>query len=196
MTLSTHMWVLDPVDIEQLWPVGRSLIHHYSERVGEAEWTDRPVDRRWYTGAPDGSRTRMHTIGQGFCSMYIVEYVEGGGLRGDGVVVHDEDCEDPCEYGHPRDAFPYYVSVNLDTSYGYSANGESCGSLHAKIVGSVGAWLDTQGIRWCWENEFTGEIHQGAECLDELGPGADEAARWYVTTALPAILADIAVSKS
>ena len=190
MTLSTHMWVLDPVDIEQLWPVGRALIHHYSEREGEAVWSDEPVDRRWYTGAPDGSRTRMHTMGQGFCSMYIVEYVEGGGLRGNGVVVHDEDCEDPCEYGHPRDAFPYYASINLDTGYGYS--GLSCGDLHARIVGSIGSWLDSEGIRWCWENEFTGEIHQGSEGLSGLGRGAAEASAWFTGTALPAILADLA----
>ena len=120
--------------------------------------------------------------------MYIVEYVESGGLRGDGIVVHDEDCEDPCEYGHLRDAFPYYASINLDTSYGYSGKGESCGTLHAKIVGSIGSWLDSEGIRWCWENEFTGEIHQGHDGLDGLGKGAAEASAWFLGSVLPAIL--------
>lgn len=81
-----------------------------------------------------------------------------------------------------------WLTVSFDTSYGYSdERGYGCGDLHAEYIARLGQWLDAMGIRWCWENEFTGEIHTGYEQLTGLASGAFEASAWFRTTVLPAI---------
>ena len=79
------------------------------------------------------------------------------------------------------------VEVSLDTAYGYDADGEGCGDLHARLVAQLGHWLDGKGIRWSWQNEFTGEIHEGYEGLADLGSGGAEASTWFREIVAPAL---------
>jgi hypothetical protein len=86
----------------------------------------------------------------------------------------------------------HWLAVSFDTAYGYSdERGYGCGDLHAEYVAKLGQWLDGKGIRWAWENEFTGEIHTGYERLIELSSGGFEASAWFRTTVLPAIAAEL-----
>ena len=62
-----------------------------------------------------------------------------------------------------------------------------CGDLHARLVAELGIWLDQRGKRWKWENEFTGEIHEGYEQLIQLASGGFEATAWFRTMVVPAI---------
>jgi hypothetical protein len=61
--------------------------------------------------------------------------------------------------------------------------------LHASLVAQLGGWLDERGVRWAWENEFTGEIHIGDryERLFDLLKGADNATRWFEEIVKPAV---------
>ena len=193
MTLATNMWILDPVAIDDIWPVGRALIHELSDRSGPAEFSDRPS---YGTSEFDGLRTRGHGIGQGFCSMYDVDYHADGGVIQDGTITHESWCDDPCDDEHARDAFPAYVRIEFDTTYGYrDSRGWGCGDLHAALVGAIGRWCDERGLRWCWENEFTGEIHQGADGLDELGRGGADAQAWMLSV-LPAAYMDWRIERT
>ncbi len=85
--------------------------------------------------------------------------------------------------------------VDFDTAYGIrTADGMGCGDVHAVLVGQLGKWLDDQGIRWSWCNEFSGDVHSGPdryERLAELLSGAAEATAWFHNTVMPAIAADI-----
>lgn len=111
---------------------------------------------------------------------------------------HGEDCEDPDEakYLHSDPTLTGLATheVNFDTVYGYCGdNGETCSDLHARYITAVGRWCDQQGLKWWWQNEFTGEWHQGAEGLAEFGDAFRDtgAEAWFQTKVIPAIAASI-----
>ena len=99
----------------------------------------------------------------------------------------DADADWKCAYCRAPVAF---VEVSFDTAYSYRApNGAGCGDLHAALVNALGAWCDQRGLMWWWQNEFTGEWHEGRDGLDELGEGGKAATDWFVGTVAPAITA-------
>jgi hypothetical protein len=61
------------------------------------------------------------------------------------------------------------VEVSIDTGYGYRGPDGGCRDLHARVVAELGQWLDSKGIAWSWQNEFTGETHPGYEGLADFG---------------------------
>lgn len=198
MTLATDMWVTGPISIpdrEQLWQLGRELIYHFSDRDGPAEFTDKPPHSVW--GPQDmvpGVRDRDHGIGQGFCSMYDFRYqLLGYPVEQYDGIVHEDDCESDCTWHHGSPGNGWWIRIRLDTSYGFRMESPEgfatwgCGDLHAAIVGIMGEWLTRKGIRWHWENEFTGEIHEGAEGLDELGMSGAKAHSWLENIVKPII---------
>lgn len=89
------------------------------------------------------------------------------------------------------DAAAAHLDISLDTAYGYQDELGGCGDLHARFVAALGAWLDSKGVRWSWKNEFTGEIHEGADRLDDLGAGGKQAQQWMIRTVIPALAAEL-----
>lgn len=164
MTLNTRIYVLDPVDYREVFLKCNQLIGSHEG----IKWTDK-----------DGSV--WNHLGQGLCALLDVDYTgipEGG---------HEKYCEpdDPDE-SH-RTCFARHLEVSFDTSYSYRDELGGCGDLHARLVAALGHWLGERGVRWLWQNEFTGEIHEGYDQLGELGDGGAAAAEWMAGAVLPAI---------
>jgi len=182
MTLSTNVWVLDPIDFAQVWTVAQMLVKRYSRDGIEPVWKDE---------ARDIGRARSNEPGQGLCAWLLARYSDTPDPLHDGTVKHDEDCDDPCTSSWcVRSAQRYWVELDFDTAYGYvGAGGASAGDLHATILDQLGTFLDRQGVRWSWQNEFTGDIYRGHDGLATLGSSAREARNWFVGEVLPAILA-------
>ena len=201
MTLDTRIFILDQVDPHETFSFCRDLLgaepHHTFENKQEStysagEWTVRP-DNAWIvSNAP----------GQGLPAWLMLHYRPGASLlTAEEAAEHDEDCNLPHysgyveEWGpcdgtyHPRAC---WLKVSFDTSYGYrDKQGYGCGDLHAEYVAKLGQWLDAKGVRWEWENEFTGEVHSGYSRLVDLASGGFEASAWFRTSVLPVIEAEI-----
>lgn len=188
MTLDTRIYVLDQVDARELFAYCRQLL-----------------------GATDQHKTYDHPgrigneLGQGLPALLGIDYGLEAPLRTpEQAAEHDEDLcnlpgvdwyseeEGPCDGVH-RWRRACWAEISFDTAYGYRDDrGYGCGDLHAEYVAKVGQWLDAKGIRWEWQNEFTGEIHTGYDRLTNLGRRGADAADWFRTTVLPAIEADLA----
>ena len=183
MTLNTNVYIHDPVDIDALFLFGQSLV---SDGRDVVEWADEEAWR-----AP-GMRSRYNRLGQGLCAIWDVSYrADGQPLRPD-AAAHDPDiCDDICDGKWHQTA--HWVEVDFDTAYSYSdEKGRNCGGLHAELVAQLGRWLDERGISWSWENEFTSEVHGGPDKYERLADvlgGSAEARSWFLTRALPAIVA-------
>lgn len=111
---------------------------------------------------------------------------------------HGPDCEDPDEakwiHSDPCSIGLATHEVLFDTTYGYRGdNGETCSDLHARYIIALGRWCDQQGLKWWWQNEFTGEWHRGTEGLAEFGDAFRDtgAEAWFQTKVIPAIAASI-----
>lgn len=183
MTLDTRIYVHDPVDYWQVWVRCNQLI-------GADEgtrFTDEP-EPHW----KDGERTRgpeggdwsiWNEPGQGLCALLDISYRKNAPLRAE-----PEPCDQYCEHDDDWQHAPAcWLEISFDTAYSYTGPEGGCGDLHARLVAELGRWLDEAGVRWSWQNEFTGEYHQGYEGLAELGAGGLKALDWFATQALPAI---------
>jgi hypothetical protein len=197
MTLSTNLYVLDRVDVHELFRFCQELLTKYDDRT-PPQTPDQQETRDELVGwREDGSWRISNVLGQGLPGILDITYRPDGPLRtADQAAAHaeDQDCEPDCtgEY-HPRAC---WADVDFDTAYGYRDEaGRGCGDLHALLVAEVGQWLDGRGIRWEWKNEFTGEVHGGGDRyarLVDLATGGSEASAWFRSTALPAIIAHAA----
>lgn len=195
MTLSTNVYVLDPVDVRELFHFAQGLLTRYDEgkRTPEQQrWSDEERHAVW--GEP-GTRSIANKIGQNLPGILDISYRPDGPLRTpEQAAAHDDDCDEDCSGNHYRRAC--FADLDLDTAYSARfEGGMGCGDLHATLVAAIGKWLDERGIRWEWRNEFTGEVHGGDdryERLIDLCSGGFEATAWFRTTALPAVLAHIA----
>jgi hypothetical protein len=148
MTLSTDLYVLDPVP----------MIEVFTEAIRQMGATNPVVVDRDAWG-DNSTRLHMTQPGQGLPAWLTVHY------RTDGPVLTDDQ-----EKSEERSYCPaHFIRVNWDTTYGYRDKGENCGQLHARLVASLGQWLTTRRIRWAWRNEFTGEIFFSPSGLDRLG---------------------------
>ena len=172
MTLDTRVYICGRIDHRELFTKCNQLIGAHE---GIA-FTDKEVE--------SGERRLYNHPGQGLCALLDVRYRRDAPLLAPGA--HYRYCE-PEDEDHTH-CFPHWVEVSFDTAYGYkSDSGEGCGDLHARLVAELGQWLDAKDIRWSWQNEFTGEVHQGYEGLTELGPGGAEASTWFRDIVAPAL---------
>lgn len=204
MTLSTNLYVLDKVDVSELFRFCQTLLTKYDDRPEpqtpeQQIWIDEERSSIW--GDP-GSRYIRNEIMQGLPAILDITY------RADVPLTTPEqaqqctsDCDPPDKvldddeeryHYHPRACF---ADIDFDTAYGYRDRaGRGCGDLHALLVAEVGNWLDQRGVRWEWRNEFSGEVHGGDERyarLVDIARGGFEASAWMRTTVLPAIAAGI-----
>jgi hypothetical protein len=115
------------------------------------------------------------------------------GTTQDQIDEHDRDvATDPTANGWAG------IEVTFDTTYSYRGeNDEGCSALHARLVAQLGAWLDSRGLEWKWQNEYTGEWFDRYDQLAEFAgyhesSGADD---WFRNVAQPAIAMHIAASE-
>lgn len=205
MTLSTNVYVLDEVSAPEVFHFCQELLTRYDDRVSpqrptEQRWTDEQ-DATWRNGEsfiePDNPWTIANEVDQGLPAWLLLHYRPGRPLRSPEEAAACEPgwCDPDCNGDHGSRR-PCWLYVDFDTAYSYRDKRRwGCGDLHAVIVAELGQWLDAKGVRWEWQNEFTSEVHGGDdryERLIDLCSGGFEAAAWYRTTALPAILGHIA----
>jgi len=172
VTLDTRIYVQNAVDPKLAFVKCNQLL-------GAHEGVRSSDDGHCISNRPD----------QGLAAWLMICY--GSPLR-DGTcprMPHDPDDDEECWDSHNPACF---LEISLDTSYSYTGPDGGCGDLHARIVAELGQWLDERGARWCWRNEFTGEVHERYAGLTELGGGGAEASKWFREIAAPAIAAHIA----
>lgn len=188
MTLSTNVYVLDQVDVRELFHFAQGLLTKYDEQRRTPEqqvWTDEDGWRG------EGARRIANRLGQGLPGILKIAYRPDAPLAtAEQAATCASDCDADSDYHyHPHAC---WADLDLDTAYGARfENGMGCGDLHAALVAEIGKWLDGRGIRWEWRNEFTSDVHGGDdryERLVDLCSGGFEAAAWFRTSVLPAIL--------
>jgi hypothetical protein len=178
MTLNTKVFILDRIDCREVFVKCNQLIGAHEG----IEFKDEPM-------GDDGRRSIWNRPGRGLCALLDVDYRPDGPLTTEGD--HHVYCEPDDEDSSHGWCFAHWLQVSFDTTYSYHGPEGGCGDLHARLVAELGRWLDSKGVRWSWENEFTGEVHQSYEGLDELGAGGLAALEWFATEAAPAIAAMI-----
>ena len=182
LTLSTNVYVLDPVDVRKMFAFCQNLLTKYDEQ-------HRPPEAQ---ECHDKPHNLYNQLGQGLPAILDIHHGNGAPLRAEDAD-HDEWCDEECTGTYHDRAC--WADINLDTGYAYrDERGWGCGDLHAAMVGELGQWLDKLGVRWEWRNEFTGDVWGGDERytrLAELGEGGAQAGDWYRTVALPAIVGHV-----
>lgn len=182
MTLDTTILVLDRISHRDVFVKCNQLIG----ATEATEFRNEQVGSRRKDGPPPGAPWSIgNKAAQGLCALLAIYYRPDAPLRAKDGDCHwfcDPDCDEE------DDTRACWLEVSFDTAYGYrDEQGRGCGDLHASLVAQLGQWLDERGVRWLWENEFTGEIHSGYDRLTDLCTGGFEAAAWFRTTVLPAI---------
>lgn len=202
MTLDTRFFVLDQVGPQETFRFCRDLLGATDRHV----WYDRQ-DSTWRKGEasvePGNPWTVGNELGQGLPALLDISYRPDAPLRtAEQAAEHDEDiCNLPGVAWYDEASGPCdgvrtwrracWLEVSFDTAYGYRDDrGYGCGDLHAEYVAKLGQWLDAKGVRWEWENEFTGEIHTGYSRLIDLASGGFEASAWFRTAVRPFIEAE------
>jgi len=173
MTLDTRIYVHGQVDYRQVFVKCSQLIGAHEG----IRFEDKPGNI-------------YNRIDQGLCALLDIRHGNGRPLRVPGdhrpwCAGEDDECFSPC-------GIPCWLEVSFDTAYGYQGPEGGCGDLHARLVAELGQWLDGQGIGWSWQNEFTGEVHQGYEGLTDLAGSGARASSWFRDIAAPAIAAHMA----
>lgn len=197
MTLDTRIYVHGKVDRAALFQFCQKALLTFGKdprAVEDILTEDEPVPGfRDQEPDPNGEHWLMNKPSQSLPAWLIMYYRPDGALTTqEQYEAHDEDCEDydDCSIAHRP---PCWLKISFDTAYGYEGeNGWSCGDLHAALVTVVGKYLEMQEVTWAWMNEFTGEVHQGYDNLEELGRGGRQAQDWFDTAAAPAIVAHMA----
>jgi hypothetical protein len=135
VTRSTLVAVLDPgIAPMDMWATMATLI--------------RAPEQYRFTVGPGAIHAE---IGQGLCALLDLSHgVDGALVPAEGC---DDWCESSCDAKH--DVQPaHYLLADFDTAYSYTAPcGCHAGGLHPQLVSQLGAWLDSQGIRWAWYDE-------------------------------------------
>lgn len=190
MTLDTRVFILDKISPQDVfWYCRRELL---GLKDSQGTW----YDQQNTTGQIGNN------LGQGFPAILDVTYGLGVPLyTPEQAAEHEDWCNFPGGDDYDPDApdcdgthgsrRACWAMVGFDTSYGYTdTRGYGCGDLHADYVSRLGLWLDGQGVRWEFRNEFTGEVHGGKDRyakLIGLSRGGFEATAWFRNTVLPAI---------
>lgn len=182
MTLSTNIFILDPVDPVKVFDfVNTYLLKATNPRFEHEHITNyvKGDDGEW-TQVPDPEVMSLsNDLGQGFDAWFMSRY------RAEGKPLYAEDhYEDwACEGEDPDMHLVYpacFMRLDFDTAYGYSVPGiGGCSDLHARYITALHDWLEPQGIRIKWENEFTGEVFEGLDGLEEFASEGAKARDWF-----------------
>lgn len=180
MTLSTYVYVKEPVD-------RRELFTECNRIIGSHEGVQFTADEDGIANRPD----------QGLNAWLLIRAHEDGvTYANDPAAEHGRFCDGPdddCYHGEEdegdcRDE-PAFAEVNFDTAYSHRDEYGGCGELHARYIVMLGRWLEAKGLTWTWRNEFTGEINAGYDGLAGLSWSGQKAADWFASSVVPALRA-------
>ena len=189
MTLNTSIYLHGAVDIPEFFEFCQRALLAFDEQARSLDqviWSDKEGWRG------EGSRYRGSQLGQGLPAILDISYRPDGALRTvEAAAKHDEYCNEEGDCDGSGHTPAHWAEVSLDTAYGWQDphRGWRCGDLHAALIRLFGARLDELGVPFSWENEYTGEVHDGCNNLDELGKASKGAAEWFNNVAMPAIQA-------
>jgi hypothetical protein len=174
MTLSTNIYILDPVDPLEVF----NFVNKYLLNAENPRFKHEPY--KW--GNDPEIMTLSNEGGQGFDAWFMSKYRKGGPL-------YTEDQIDEEDYDEPYLTDPAcFMKLDFDTAYGYNVPGiGGCSQLHSRYIVALHAWLAAKGVRIKWQNEFTGEYHDGLDGLEEFAGNGDDAQAWFKSI-LPGVL--------
>lgn len=196
MTLATHIYLQEDVNIEELFERGQLFLQQYDEEhrppsaqrsnKGPSKWSKSGV---WNIG---------NELGQGLPGILDLDYKPGSMLvTSEESAAHDEDCNYPGNKYYDDAAEECdgawhnpvaWAELSLDTAYGYKGpNGISCSQLHALLL----FYLDELGYKFLWKNEYTGEISNQLEGIDNFIGSGESAMDWFNTVVKPFIQSEI-----
>ena len=185
MTLSTNIYILDPVDPMEVFNfVNKYLLKVENPRFNHAPATSYQKDEKgeWNEVEDPEIMDLSNNVGQGFDAWFISKYRKNGPLYTEDQIDDDED------YVEPYLMDPAcFMKLDFDTAYGYSDKLGGCSQLHSRYIVALHDWLATKGVRIKWQNEFTGEYHDGLDGLDEFAGDGDKARDWFKSI-LPGVL--------
>lgn len=178
MTLSTDIYIDGPIAHRAVYDKVNEILGIVNPAAKEG-----PVDTSYSWNAhKEGYWDIDNVPGQGFKAWVMT----CSRLDGERMIRPAED--DPDD---PRPEFDEgYVSVNLDTAYGYREGGLNCTTLHASVIVDLGQWLLSQGVTFRWRNEYTGEVNAGFNGIEDFIGSGDEASAWFESTVKPALLSE------
>lgn len=178
MTLHTRLRVTAPlghVDLPLLWEKVLADLIAVSDPSASHEWKGDDL-------------VRATVIGQGLAALTDAHV---GPDRGELPRDDHPEWADPEEDYDGLDHDPHaWAEVGWDTAYGYSDALGGCGTLHARLIVSLGSWLDKHGLPWAWWDESRGEWHNGPGRLGDLVEAGREASAWFASI-LPVLLQNI-----
>lgn len=198
MTLCTDFYVLDPIDISELWAeVTRLLMNDM--RLVQPEHVLRTHEGESSEYGSKGELKHSTSCGQGLPAWTFLHYREDGKalVTAEQAAAHNEDCDDARAYSENQSCasahkLAHWVSVDWDTVYGYSDDlGRNCGVLHAGYIVALATWCRARGVRTAWKNEYTGEIYPGTEAISTLIGESDAATKWFAEIVLPRVNSEI-----
>lgn len=167
MDLATGIYIHDPVDIDTLYSQALSASLLFDDRHRspmDFEPITVPEDRR------DGVWVRFGRSEYNAPANVAIWYRDHAPLQTQEeadnlarICPHAPDCA-----GQPHSP-AHHVLLAFNTSSGYhDSRGWSCVELHASLVGVLGGFLDTAGVRWSWTNEIICRIETGYDALEEM----------------------------
>lgn len=204
MTLDTRVYVTDEVPVDELFVFCQTLIGEYdSDRRGpDRQESKNEQDSSYVEGegwaVRDGNPwTYENIVGQGLPAWLMIHHGNGKAYRTPEQSAEHDYCNHPdTDYfddEHPlctktEHQPPCWAEISMDTAYGYRGPDDmGCGDLHAILVSRIGQWCDARSVGWKWENEYSGEIHEGYERLVDLVADGFAGTAWFTTMVLPAI---------
>lgn len=188
MTLDTRIYVHTPVDVHELFREGQRLLHLCYLDEGSEDRTPerqrfRDEESGW--GRYVGAWSIFNEIGQGLPAILDVTYRPDAPLKATAAEC-DRWCSDPCDRESPHRP-AHWCEISLDTAYSYSTAIGSCTDLHVVLIRAFAQWLDARGASFSWQNEYTGEIHDGLSGLEDFASDGRKADAWFRDTVVPAI---------
>jgi len=181
MTLSTNIYILDPVDPHEVFNfINENLLKVENPRTkeGPSEWYD---DKEVIH--------LVNEVGQGFDAWLMTQY-----RAGDKPLYAEDQYDDYSSEGEEPDLHlvtpACYMSIDFDTAYGYQSPVGGCADLHSLYIVALHDWLAEKGVRIKWQNEFTGEYFDGLDGLEDFGHSGEDAREWFHSI-LPGVLAHL-----
>jgi len=201
MTLNTDVYVLGEIGRVDLFEFVLSQLLEFdnyqdsgiprsrSQVVVEAE-----ADTDYRTKQPKDTWTMETRIGQGLPAWFRMHYRPGQPYRTAEATCAENECwlEDgeTCDGKYHDPAC--FIEFDMDTAYGYHGpSGLHCSGLHAIVIAHVYHWLKSQGVDMMWRNEYTGDLNQGLDGIEEFLGSGTNAMDWFNNIALPTIKQEI-----
>lgn len=194
MTLNTSIYILDEVDPMEVYNfVNKHLLKVTNPITLHRPYKDWSKDKG-YTEHPD-IMDLDNEVGQGFDAWYMSKY------RKSGEPLYPEDHYEDWSVGEDDEEDLHltnpacFMELSFDTAYGYVSKVGGCSQLHTTYIIALHDWLEAKGVRIKWQNEFTGEIHDGLDGLEEFGTSGEDARKWFKSI-MPGVIASIAAEYS